>query len=80
MSIAFNVAVSAFGGTTSVVIQGLISATGNLEEPAFYLVAAGVIGSIAIYCTRESNARPMPGSSPAAANDEEARELVAANR
>jgi MHS family proline/betaine transporter-like MFS transporter len=80
LSIAFNVAVSMFGGTTSVVIQGLISATGNLEWPAYYLMAAGVIGAIAIFSTRESNARPLPGSHPSAANDEEARELVGAQR
>jgi MHS family proline/betaine transporter-like MFS transporter len=78
LSIAFNVAVSMFGGTTSVVIQGLISATGNLEWPAYYLMAAGVVGAIAIFSTRESNARPLPGSHPSAANDEEARELVGA--
>ncbi len=80
LSIAFNVAVSLFGGTTSVVIQGLISKTGNLEWPAFYLMAAGVVGAVAILCTKESNARPMPGANPAAANDEEARELVSAGR
>ena len=80
LSIAFNVAVSAFGGTTSVVIQGLISATGNLEWPAFYLMGAGVVGAVAILCTRESNARPLPDANPSAASEEEARELVSAGR
>jgi MHS family proline/betaine transporter-like MFS transporter len=78
LSIAFNLSVSAFGGTTQAVNESLIALTGDLNWPAYYLMGAGVVGAIAILCTRESNNRPMPGSHPAVASEEEARELVAA--
>jgi MHS family proline/betaine transporter-like MFS transporter len=79
LSIAFNISVSAFGGTTQTVNETLISLTGDLNWPAYYLMGAGVIGAIAILCTRESNNRPLPGSHPSAASAQEARELVAAS-
>src|SRR5699024_1036470 len=49
LAIAFNVSISLFGGTTSVVMTSLINATGFLMWPAIYLIAAGVIGLIAIH-------------------------------
>jgi MHS family proline/betaine transporter-like MFS transporter len=76
LSIAFNISVSAFGGTTSVVVGALVGATGDLNWPAYYLIAAGLIGAVSIYFTRESNARHLWGSAPAAESKEEARELV----
>lgn len=78
LSIAFNISVSLFGGTTSLVVGALVSATGDLNWPAYYLIAAGVVGAVSIYFTRESNARNLWGSAPAAESREEARELVAA--
>lgn len=72
LAIAFNVSISLFGGTTSTVMEALISATGNLMWPAFYLMAAGVIGLIALRFLPETNGRPMWGSNPAAENEEEA--------
>jgi MHS family proline/betaine transporter-like MFS transporter len=76
LSIAFNISVSLFGGTTSVVVGALVSATGDLNWPAYYLIGAGVIGAASIYFLREPNARRMWGSAPAAQSDEEAKELV----
>jgi MHS family proline/betaine transporter-like MFS transporter len=76
LSIAFNVSVSLFAGTTSVVVGALVSATGDLNWPAYYLIIAGVIGAVSIYFTQESNGRRLWGSAPAAATDAEARELV----
>ncbi len=76
LSIAFNISVSLFGGTTSVVAGALVGATGDLNWPAYYLIAAGVIGAVSIFFTRESNARRLWGSKPAAGSEEEARELV----
>ncbi|MGN6132606.1 MAG: MFS transporter [Nocardioidaceae bacterium] len=76
LSIAFNISVSLFGGTTSLVVGSLVGATGNLDWPAYYLIAAGVIGAVSIYFTRESNRRHLWGSAPAATSKEEARELV----
>ncbi|HEY2764521.1 MAG TPA: MFS transporter, partial [Pseudonocardiaceae bacterium] len=76
LSIAFNISVSLFGGTTQFVNEFLISATGDLNWPAYYLIGAGVIGAISILSTSESNNRPLPDSGPSAASAEEARELV----
>ncbi len=76
LSIAFNISVSLFGGTTSVVVGALVSATGDLNWPAYYLIATGLIGAVSIYFTQESNGRHLWGSSPAADSDKAARELV----
>ncbi len=78
LSIAFNVSVSLFAGTTSVVVGSLVSATGDLNWPGYYLIIAGVIGAVSVWFTLEPNGRHMWGSSPAAATKQEAKELVAA--
>lgn len=49
LAITFNVAVSLFGGTSELIVEGLIAATGLLITPAFYLMAAGVVGLVAVY-------------------------------
>jgi MHS family proline/betaine transporter-like MFS transporter len=74
LAIAFNVSISLFGGTTSVVMTSLINATGFLMWPAIYLIAAGIIGLIAIHFVPESNRRPLWGSTPSAASKEEAKD------
>lgn len=76
LSISFNVAVSAFGGTTSVVVGALVGATGDLDWPGYYLIAAGAVGVASMVFLHEPNGRRMWGSPPAAATEEEARELV----
>jgi MHS family proline/betaine transporter-like MFS transporter len=76
LSIAFNISVSLFGGTTSVVVGTLVSKTGDLNWPAYYLIATGVIGAVSIYFIQESNGRHLWGSSPAADSEAEAKELV----
>ena len=78
LSVSFNVSVSAFAGTTSVVVGALVSVTGDLNWPAYYLIAAGLIGCVSIYCIQEPNGRRMWGSPPAAASEDEARDLVGA--
>ncbi|WP_371483776.1 glycine betaine/L-proline transporter ProP [Kitasatospora sp. NBC_00315] len=78
MSVGFNVSVSLFGGTTPLVVTALINATGNRMTPAYYMMAAAVIGAVAVALTPESARRPLPGSPPAVASPEEARRLVAA--
>jgi MHS family proline/betaine transporter-like MFS transporter len=77
LSISFNVSVSLFAGTTSLVVGALVSATGDLNWPAYYLIIAGVIGAASLAYLLEPNGRPMWGSSPAASSRAEARELVA---
>ena len=76
LSIGFNVSVSLFGGTTPLVITALIGATGNKMMPAYYMMAAAVIGVIAVACMKETAQQPLVGSPPSVETDEEAAELV----
>ncbi|WP_443071309.1 glycine betaine/L-proline transporter ProP [Streptomyces sp. NBC_01465] len=78
LSIGFNISVSVFGGTTPLVITALIGATGNMMMPAYYVMAAAVVGGIAVFFMPESNRRPLPGSPPAVETRAEARALRAA--
>ncbi|MEU0614795.1 MFS transporter [Streptomyces albogriseolus] len=64
LSIGFNVSVSLFGGTTPLVVTALIGATGDLMMPAYYMMAAAVIGGFAVWRMAESAGRPLPGSPP----------------
>jgi MHS family proline/betaine transporter-like MFS transporter len=77
LSVSFNVSVSAFAGTTSVVVGALVSATGDLNWPAYYLIIAGLIGCASVWAIADPNGRRMWGSAPAARSPEEAEELVA---
>ena len=77
LSVSFNVAISLFCGTTSVVVGALVGATGDLNWPAYYLIAAGVVGIVSLLFLHEPNGRRMWGSAPAASSPEEAHELVA---
>ncbi|OIJ36102.1 MFS transporter [Rothia kristinae] len=72
LSIAFNISISLFGGTTSVVMETLVGKTQNLMWPAYYLMITGVIGFISLRFTPESNGRPLWGSTPAVARPEDA--------
>ncbi|MFD7920553.1 glycine betaine/L-proline transporter ProP [Streptomyces sp. NPDC059740] len=80
LSIAFNVSVSLFGGTTPLVVTALIGATGNAMMPAYYMMAAGIIGGIAVWKMTESARRPLPGSPPAVETEEEAEAVSALAR
>ena len=77
LSVAFNVAISLFCGTVSVVVGALVSATGDLDWPAYYLMGAGVVGAVSLVFLQEPNGRRMWGSAPAAASAEEAHEVIA---
>jgi MHS family proline/betaine transporter-like MFS transporter len=78
LSIAFNISVSLFGGTTAFFNELLVQGTHDINVPGYYLMAAGLIGAVACYFTKESARKPLPGSAPAAATKEEAREMVSA--
>ncbi|MGW1888168.1 glycine betaine/L-proline transporter ProP [Streptomyces sp. NPDC001970] len=75
LSIGFNVSVSLFGGTTPLVVTALIGATGNVMMPAYYMMAAAIIGGAAVWFMAESAGRPLPGSAPAVETEAEARAL-----
>jgi len=77
LSIAFNVAISLFGGTTSTVMTALVTGTHFLLWPAVYLMISGVIGLIAVHFVPATTGRPMWGSKPVASDKAEAKELAA---
>lgn len=64
LSIGFNVSVSLFGGTTPLAVTALIGATGDMMTPAYYMMAAAVVGGVAVWFMAESAGRPLPGSAP----------------
>lgn len=80
LSISYNLSVSLFGGTTPLVTSALVEATGNRMVPAYYLMAAGVVGFAATLSLHETAGRPLRGSGPMVETPEEARELVARSR
>ncbi|MGW2169884.1 glycine betaine/L-proline transporter ProP [Streptomyces sp. NPDC005047] len=73
LSIGFNISVSLFGGTTPLVVTALIGATGDMMMPAYYMMAAAVIGGVAVWFMTESAGRPLPGSAPSVAPTTDAR-------
>ncbi|MFC7510770.1 hypothetical protein ACFQV4_06755 [Streptomyces thermocarboxydus] len=43
-------------------VTALIGATGDVMMPAYYMMAAAVIGGFAVWRMAESACRPLPGS------------------
>jgi MHS family proline/betaine transporter-like MFS transporter len=80
LSIAFNIFVSAFGGTTATVMSALILATGDLNWPGYYLIGAGIVGAVCLYFIRETAREPLVGSTPAVSTQAEAKALVDAQQ
>jgi MFS transporter, MHS family, proline/betaine transporter len=64
LALTFNVAVSVFAGTAPTVIAAATTATGNLDWPGYYLVAAGVVGVVSVLFLTESAGRPLAGAAP----------------
>lgn len=77
MAIAYNVAVSLFGGTTPLFSQALIDLTGNTYMPAFYIMFFAALGGVAMLTMKESAQRPLLGSFPTVETKAEARTVVA---
>ncbi|MFI8003421.1 glycine betaine/L-proline transporter ProP [Streptomyces sp. NPDC086010] len=80
LSIAFNISVSVFGGTTPLFASALVEATGNDMVPAYYLMVAGVVGLVATFFLHETAGKPLRGSGPMVETAEQARVLVARSR
>ena len=76
VSIGFNIAVSAFGGTTPLIAESLVAGTGNPMMPAYMLMFAGVVGAVTLIFAPEVAGKPLPGSGPSVENPEEARNLA----
>ena len=80
LAISFNIFVSAFAGTTSLIMTAVVLGTGWAYWPAVYLVFAGVVGGVVLLSLRETAGKPLPGSHPAVSTEQEARELVASQQ
>lgn len=80
VSVAYNIAVSAFGGPTPLIAESLVSATGNALMPAYILMFAGLVGAATLFFTPEVAGKRLPGSGPAVESEEEARALVGKQR
>lgn len=76
MAVAYNVAVSLFGGTTPLFSQALIDLTGNTLMPAFYIMFFAALGLVALLSMRETAKRPLLGSLPTVETPAEAEALV----
>ena len=77
LAISYNVAISAFGGTTPLIAQALVSGTGDLMVPAYMLIVAGLVGAVTLLFMPEVAGRHLPGSGPSVESEQEARELAA---
>lgn len=76
LSIAFNLSVSVFGGTTPLVTAWLVSRTGDPLVPAYYLMGAAAIGIVTMLTVRETAGLPLRGSPPAVGSKREALALL----
>ncbi|PCN49022.1 MFS transporter [Curtobacterium sp. 'Ferrero'] len=76
MGFAYNIAIAVFGGTTPLIVQALLTWTGDELAPAYFLMAMSALGAVGVFCMKESSQRPLPGSMPAVETEDEARELV----
>ena len=76
LSVGYNLSASLFGGTTPLVITALISVTGTDMMPAYYAMAAALVGVVAVACMRETAQQPLAGSPPSVGTPEEAAQLV----
>lgn len=61
-AVTYNLATAVFGGTAPLVNEALITATGNLLMPAFYMMAACAVGMIALPFARETAGRSIRGT------------------
>ncbi|OBI40430.1 MFS transporter [Mycobacterium kyorinense] len=78
VAIGFNISVSAFGGTTPLIAEALVSGTGRVMVPAYILMAAGVVGVVAVWFTPEVAGKRLPGSGPSVKTEQEAHAIVEA--
>ncbi|MYT71570.1 MULTISPECIES: glycine betaine/L-proline transporter ProP [unclassified Streptomyces] len=78
LSVGYNLSASIFGGTTPLVITALIGLTGSDMMPAYYSMAAALVGVIAVACMKETAQKPLAGSPPSVETEEEAAEIVEA--
>jgi MFS transporter, MHS family, proline/betaine transporter len=61
-AISYNVATATFGGTAPLVNTALIDATGNTYWPAFYMMAACIVGLVTLRFARETAGASLRGT------------------
>jgi hypothetical protein len=59
LAISYAFSVSIFGGTTQLVVTWLIKVTGDPLSPAYYLLAASMLGVIAPFFMQETSREPL---------------------
>ncbi|GGR69573.1 MHS family proline/betaine transporter-like MFS transporter [Nocardioides luteus] len=62
MAISYNISTAAFGGTALYVNDALIKGTGNNLMPAFYMMAASVVGLVALFFVVETAGKSIRGT------------------
>lgn len=62
LALGYNVSTSLFGGTAGLLNQWLIEKTGNTMWPAYYMVAACIVGLIALRFTIETKGVSLRGT------------------
>lgn len=77
MGISYNFAATLFAGTAPLIMESLVTVSGNSLAPAFWIIFTSVCGVAAALFLRESARKPMPGAMPTVSSLDEARELVA---
>ncbi|MFD0994583.1 hypothetical protein HNR16_000178 [Pseudoclavibacter chungangensis] len=61
-AIGYNISTAVFGGTSGMVNEWLIDATGNVLVPGFYLMVAGVLGLVSVLTFKETAGRSLRGN------------------
>jgi MHS family proline/betaine transporter-like MFS transporter len=79
-AIAYNVSTSLFGGTAPAINEGLINSTGDQLFPAYYMMAACVVGAIALLFVPETRACSIRGRGIPGVDTKPQMEPVAAAR
>ncbi|RAJ69736.1 MHS family proline/betaine transporter-like MFS transporter [Streptomyces sp. Amel2xB2] len=76
LSIGYNISASLFGGTTPLVMDGLVALTDDDQMPAYYTTLFAVVGVISVLAMQETAQKPLKGSPPSVATQREAKELA----
>ncbi|MGE6258395.1 glycine betaine/L-proline transporter ProP [Heyndrickxia sporothermodurans] len=76
LAITFNISVSLFGGTTPLVMSWLIKITENQMVPAYYIMAACLIGILTMFFVKDTTGKALRGSAPAVEEKQEIAEIL----
>ncbi|MGE8205575.1 glycine betaine/L-proline transporter ProP [Heyndrickxia sp. NPDC080065] len=76
LAITFNISVSIFGGTTPLMMAWLIKITANPMVPAYYIMAACIIGILTMFFVKETTGKALRGSAPAVEEKQEIADIL----